>query len=56
MTPLEIEFEHEEDSRWIARPVRVGLILSFPSMRAVETGPRMLARMAKHTGLKLEEL
>lgn len=45
---LTIEIEQDSDGRWLAE------VPSLPGVMTV--GPRMLARVARHTGLRPEDL
>ena len=49
---LKIEIEREQDGRWIAEVPALPGVLVYSD----EIGPRMLARTAKHTGLRPEDL
>jgi hypothetical protein len=56
---LKVESEREEDGRWIAEvPALPGVLLRLRIRvhDGDEIGPRMLARMARHIGLRPEDL
>jgi hypothetical protein len=68
--PLSVEIEQEADGRWLAEVVALPRVLAFgvnreEALARVETlalrviadgGPRMLARMARVTGLEPDDL
>jgi hypothetical protein len=67
-THLTIEVEQEEDGRWIAEVLEIPGVLVYSSTQHLyeclftfalfgdEIGSKMLARIAKKTGLKPEDL
>jgi predicted RNase H-like HicB family nuclease len=63
---LAIEVEREDDGRWIAEVPSLPGVLAYGATEtearakaqalALEVGPRMLARIAKHTGLTQDDM
>ncbi len=67
---MKVEFEKETDGRWIAEVPKLPGVMAYGKTKQeaqrkvlaialrtlAEVGPRMLARIAKHTGLTPEDL
>jgi hypothetical protein len=51
-----ISYEQETDGRWIAEIEALPGVMAYGATRREEIGPRMLARIAKQTGLRPEDL
>lgn len=53
---FQVEFEQEADGRWIAEVSDLPGVLAYGRTREEALALRMLARIAKHTGLAPEDL
>ena len=51
-----IELEQETDGRWIAEIHNLPGVMVFAFHEKDEIGPKMLAKIAKHSGLKPTDL
>ena len=51
---IHLESEQEQDGRWLAEVPELPGLLAFDD--GEEVGPRMLDRIAKHTGLHPDDL